>query len=124
MKCKFCVNYEKESDKCKNCQFEFNEEYEFFKKDDWDILNLKEEDGWEHIQIMDRLYLNDVECLFADIWWDNNLAILIGTTSKVGVIADVLNVHKEVIYPLDEKGLMIINLFQEKYLRGELDEQN
>ena len=124
MRCKFCVNYEKESDKCKNCQFEFNEEYKFFKKDDWDILNLKEEDGWEHIQIMDRLYLNNVECLFADIWWDNNLAILIGTTSKIGVIADVLNVHKEVIYPLDEKGLIVINLFQEKYLRGDLDEQN
>ena len=122
MRCKFCVNYEKESDKCKNCQFEFNEEYELFNKDDWDILNLKEEDGWEHIQIMDRLYLNDVECLFADIWWDNNLAILIGTTSKIGVIADVLNVHQEVVYSLDEKGLIIINLFQEKYLRGDLDE--
>lgn len=122
MKCKYCVNYNVENNKCKNCQFEFNEEYEFFKKDDWDILSLKEKNGWEHVQIMDRLYLNDIECLFADIWWDNNIAILVGTTSRIEKIADILNVHKEVMYPLDEKGLVIINLFQEKYLRGDLDE--
>lgn len=124
MRCKFCVNYEEESDKCKNCKFEYNKEYNPYKSDDWDILNLKEEDGWEHIQIMDRLYLNNIECLFADIWWDNNLAILVGTPSNTDIIADVLNVHQEVVYPLDEKGLVIINLFQEKYLRGDLDEQN
>ena len=121
MKCKFCTNYEEESDKCKNCKFDYNEEYNPLKRDDWDILNLKEEDEWEHIQIMDRLYLNNVDCLFADIWWDNNLAILVGTTSKIETIAEVLNVHKEVIYSLEEKGLIIINLFQEKYLRGDLN---
>lgn len=124
MRCKFCTNYEEELDKCKNCKFEYNEEYNPYKSDDWDILNLKEEDGWEHIQIMDRLYLNNIECLLADIWWDNNLAILIGTSSNTDAIADVLNVHQEVVYSLDEKGLVIINLFQEKYLRGDLDEQN
>ena len=121
MKCKFCTNYEEESDKCKNCKFDYNEEYNPFKRDDWDILNLKEENEWEHIQIMDRLYLNNVDCLFADIWWDNNLAILVGTTSKIETIAEVLNIHKEVIYSLEEKGLVIINLFQEKYLRGDLN---
>ncbi len=124
MKCKFCTNYEEELDKCKNCKFDYNKEYNPYKSDDWDILNLKEEDGWEHIQIMDRLYLNNIECLLADIWWDNNLAILIGTPSNTDAIADVLNVHQEVVYSLDERGLVIINLFQEKYLRGDLDEQN
>ena len=124
MRCKFCINYEEELDKCKNCKFEYNKEYNPYKSDDWDILNLKEEDGWEHIQIIDRLYLNNIECLLADIWWDNNLAILIGTPSNTDTIADVLNVHQEVVYSLDEKGLVIINLFQEKYLRGDLDEQN
>ena len=124
MKCKFCTNYEEESDKCKNCKFEYNKEYNPYKSDDWDILNLKEEDGWEHIQIMDRLYLNNIECLLADIWWDNNLAILIGTPSNTDAIAHVLNVHQEVVYSLDERGLVIINLFQEKYLRGDLDEQS
>lgn len=104
-------------DRCKFCHFEFDESYDSYKSDDWDILNLKEEDGWEHIQILDRLRLNGVECYQADIWFDNNIAVLIGCMADSRTISRVLNINEEVIYRLDECGNIVLNLYQEKCLR-------
>lgn len=117
MNCKFCQNYLSELDRCKFCHFEFDESYDPYKSDDWDILNLKEEDGWEHIQILDRLRLNGVDCYQADIWFDDNLAVLIGCMADKSVLSRVLNINEDVIYCDYEQGNIILNLYQEKCLR-------
>ena len=120
MNCRFCTHYKE--DNCELCQFEYDEHYNPYAKDDWDIFKLKEEDGWEHIQILDRLHYKNIECLFADIWFDNNMAFLIGCKKNENDVARALNIHEEVVYNDFEHGMMIINLFQEKYIRGCLDE--
>jgi len=117
MNCNFCQNYLSELDRCKFCHFEFDEEYDPYKSDDWDILNLKEEDGWEHIQILDRLRLKGVDCYQADIWFDNNIAVLIGCMADKSVLSRVLNINEDVIYCDYEQGNIILNLYQEKCLR-------
>ena len=117
MKCEFCNNYLEELKRCKFCSFEFNEKYEFFKSDDWDIMNLKEEDGWEHTQILDRLRLKNIDCYKADIWFDNNMAYLVGCHESSDRIADVLGLHKDVVYNDFENGIILLNLFQEKCIR-------
>jgi len=115
--CKFCQNYLSELDRCKFCHYEFDESYDPYKSDDWDILNLKEEDGWEHIQILDRLRLKGVDCYQADIWFDNNIAVLIGCMADKSVLSRVLNINEDVIYCDYEQGNIILNLYQEKCLR-------
>ena len=105
-------------DTCKFCHFELDKDYDPFIKDDWDIMSLNEEDGWEHEQILDRLHLNGIDCYQADIWFDNNMAFLMGVNiSDEDRIARVLRLHKEVIYYDGEHSFMILNLFQEKHLR-------
>jgi hypothetical protein len=52
---------------------------------------------------------------------DNNIAYLIGVRADKSRVADALHISEEVIYSDLDKGFMIINLFQEKYLRGILD---
>ena len=118
MKCRFCHNYMSELDTCKFCHFEYNDTYEYYTSDDWDILSLKEEDGWEHIQILDRLRLKGIECFSADIWFNNDMALLVGAKASIDKIARVLNVHKEVLYTADGD-FIIVNLYQEKRLRYE-----
>ena len=84
----------------------------------WDILNLKEEDGWEHKQILSRLWDENIECLFADIWFDNNMALLVGCFyTNIRHLANVLGIHEDVIYASPEQGFIILNLFQEKCIR-------
>ena len=121
MKCKFCSNYMSELDTCKFCHFEFDEDSDYYVSDDWDILNLPEENGWEHIQILDRLHLNGIDCYSADIWYDNNLATLYSCKGRVDEVARVLNLHRDVIYDDESNDVMILNLFQEKVLRCETE---
>jgi len=121
MNCKFCQNYLSELERCKFCHFEFDESYDPFKSDNWDILNLKEEDGWEHIQILDRLRLKGVDCYQADIWFGNNIAVLIGCMADKSVLSRVLNINEDVIYCDYEQGNIILNLYQEKCLRRKVD---
>ena len=117
MKCKFCGNYMSELDTCKFCHFELDENIPS-NSDDWDIMSLNEEDGWEHEQILDRLHLNGIDCYQADIWFDNNMAFLMGVNpSDKDRIARVLGLHRDVIYYDGEHSFMILNLFQEKHLR-------
>ncbi len=123
MKCNYCTNYLSELDTCKFCSFEFDEEAYFSPSySDFDIMSMNEEDGWEHEQIMNRLRANGVDCFSADIWWDNNMAIILGVNpSKRREVAKALGINEDVIYTDGEHDYMILNLFQEKYLRGELD---
>ena len=105
-------------DTCKFCNFEFDESFEPYKSDDWDILHLDDENGdWLHHQIRDRLYFKNIECLFVDIWDCNSLAFIIGCTGSVDDVARALNIHKSSIYDDFEHSLMIINLFEEKLKR-------
>ena len=87
-------------------------------KSDWDILDLDEDGDWYHFQILERLNSQGVECLFADIWTDNNIAFLIGCNERDGKIADVLGIHRECVYNDFEHSFVILNLFQEKCLRN------
>ena len=144
MKCKDCMFYMDVLDTCMFCDYvsktECDEDFlievqkrinddkyvehlkESLARDKkWDILNLKEEDGWEHMQIQQRLFDKGIECLFADIWFDDNIAFILGCKNGSERVARALNVHEEVIYNDFEHGLMILNLFQEKYLRGLLE---
>lgn len=84
---------------------------------DWDILNLNEEDGWEHKQILYRLWDKNIECLTADIWFDNNVAYILGCFEPDYKIAQALNIHSDCVYAGTESGIVILNLYQEKDLR-------
>lgn len=119
MRCKFCKNYDNVNDVCKFCDFKFNNDFDSYKSDDWDILDLTDEDNdWEHIQILDRLHLFGIDCYKTDFWFDNNMAYLLGVKASPEKIAKVLNMHRDAIYYDGESDFMILNLFQEKYLRG------
>lgn len=122
-KCRYCENYMDGVGRCKYCHFEYCKDkyFQSIKSDDWDIFNL-DENEWEHLQILDRLYSKDIQCYQADIWWDNNMAYLLGCRASTDTIAKALNLHPEVVYNDGEEDFVLLNLFQEKYLRGMLDE--
>lgn len=114
MKCNYCQNYLSSLDRCKFCHFEYEESVI---KDDWDILDLDEDDGWEHEQILNRLHSKDIDCVMADIYFDNNMAFLLGCFASVDKIAKALGLHKESVYGNLDSGLVILNLYQEKHIR-------
>lgn len=116
-KCRVCDNYLAGADTCKFCSFKWRTDYPATSDKEFDIFELDDDIEWAHLQLMDRLKYKGIDCLFADIWVDNNLAILIGCNANKARIADALQVHEEVIYDYSEHGLVILNLFQEKYLR-------
>ena len=113
MRCNICSNYMSQLDSCKYCRFEYDEKYT---SDDWDILDQDFEDEI-HKLIQYRLQAKGIECIVADIYWDMDIAFLIGCYGNTGKIAQALGVHDEVVYGNNEQGLIIINLFKEKYLR-------
>ena len=121
-RCNNCSNYLSKLERCKFCYYEFDESLSWNNDDDWDILELDDDVEWSHLQILYRLHSKGIECLFADIWWDNNMAFLVGVKASDERVARALGIKEEVIYNDYEHGLMILNLFKEKYLRGELDE--
>lgn len=119
-KCRICKNYEYEpygNEHCKYCDFKYDDDLPWT-RDDFDVLNMDEESEWGHLQILYRLYAKDIDCLFADIWFDNNVAIIIGVKNNDTGVARALGIHKECIYNDSEHGMMILNLYQEKCLRG------
>ena len=98
---------------CKFCSFEYEESYS---RDDWDIFEL----DWErecHNDILYRLWAKKIECLFADIWWNNDVAYLLGCFASTSSIARALNIHEESVYGNLDNGLVILNLYQERHLR-------
>lgn len=118
MNCEICKKYDFNKEKCSICEFEFDKELYWNDDKEWDILNLDDDYEWSHLQIMYRLKSKNIECLSADIWWDNNLAYIVGAKASAQKVAHVLKVHEEVVYDAGEMPLLLINLFQEKYLRG------
>lgn len=115
MKCDFCANYLDGIDECKFCSFEYEERYS---SDDWDILKLDDDVEWSHQQIMKRLHSKGIDCISADIWFDNDTGFILGCFASTSKIASVLGLYKESVYGNLDNGLIILNLFKEKHLRA------
>lgn len=122
-RCRVCENYLRGIEQCKFCSFEWAIDYPPTNKRYFDIFELDDDVEWTHLQMMDRLKYMGIDCLFADIWADNNLAYIIGANKDAHRVAEALNVHKESVYDCGEHPMLIINLFQEKYIRGDLSEE-
>lgn len=89
--------------------------------DNFDILNLNDDVEWSHIQLFHHLWDNGIKCLYCDMYTDDNLAIIVGCNALDNELSRVLGVHKDCIYRFDELGLIVLNLYQEKCLRGECE---
>lgn len=125
MKCDLCKHREyigstdpfRLSDwKCDYCKFEYDDTLPYH-KDDWDIFSLDDDFEWSHLQILHRLHIKGVPCISADIWSDNNIAILIGCNAFSSKIASALNIHEDVVYAGNDNCFVVINLYMEKVLR-------
>ena len=118
-KCRVCENYLRGLDTCKYCSFEWSKDYPPTQLYGWDILAINE-DGYEyaHFQILDRLHFKGIECVSADIWCDGNTGFLLGCNASPERVAEALGMHSEAVYGNLDNGLVVLNLFQEKYLRG------
>ena len=84
----------------------------------WDILNL--EDTWPHKQILQRLHEYNIDCYAVDVFNDE-IAWVIGcwfNRDDDNRIADALNIPKDVIYMDWEHGVVFINLYKLKVIRG------
>ena len=114
-RCSVCENYlvGLAEPRCKFCNFEWAKE---LIRDDWDIFNERDSWAYEH-SIRDRLWAKGIECLGADIWGNDDMAIVFGC-SNASELAQALNVHKECLYPDPIHDYVIINLYQEKDLRN------
>lgn len=121
-KCRVCEHYISEEAGCTKCDFEWAKNYTPCTKD-FDILNLNDDEEWVHLQILDRLHYKKIGCLFADIW-DNDLCFILGCNAYSDKIAQALGVNEECVYNDIEHNFIIVNLFQEKYLRGMLNDGN
>lgn len=113
-KCGYCANFMYNINRCKFCHFE---PVEYYSRDNFDILELDEDYEWVHLQILYRLHSKNLPCSFADIWTDNNIAILMGCNVQTWKIAKVLGVHEECIYNWSDQAMIIINLYMEKCIR-------
>ena len=122
MKCHICDNYMSGIQKCKFCHFEWATEVPWTDDDDWDILDLDDEIEWSHLQIMYRLKAKGIECIRADIWFDNNLAIIIGANASNHEVAEALKIDDRCVYS-DGFGIIVINLYYEKAIRMGLDKE-
>ena len=122
-KCRVCENYLRGIDTCKYCSFEWAKEYPPTIDTPYDIFDIDDDIEWGHLQLLDRLHYKGIDCFMADIWFDNNLAILIGCNASSERIADALHISKECIYNHSDHSFVLLNLFMEKYYRGMLDKE-
>ena len=89
----------------------------------WDILNICE-DNWAHLEILDRLHEEGIDCYFVDMWFDD-IVIIIGYREQHAYggyeIANALNIPQEIIYYDSEHSFVFINLYQLKAIRANVD---
>lgn len=115
-KCRICKNFC--DGKCNFCDFVCDESLLFLDDDGFDIFGLCDGDDFPlHLQLLYRLNYKGVDCLFVDVWFDLNVAYVMGVGGDKGRVARVLGLHDEVVYDAGN-GLLILNLFQEKFIRG------
>ena len=118
MKCHICENFYHGIGRCKFCHFDFDEGLPWTDDSQWDIFEMDDDTEWSHLQLQYRLKSKGIDCLSADIWFDNNMAYILGPKADKYRIARALGIHEEVIYDDFERGWFLINLFQEKFLRA------
>ena len=82
---------------------------------EWSIFDIREEDGWEDLQIKNRLSEKGIKCLSCDIW-DKDLAYILGCIDTPIKISEALNFPINCIYPVPQYGLIILNLYQARPL--------
>ena len=132
MKCDSCANFMVGVNRCKFCNWEYDPGYNPWNRDDWDIFEMNENVEWSHIQLRKRLKSQGFDCLSADIWLDGNIAWIICCNNDCEhlykevsneSIAKALNIHEDCVYCDLESGLTVLNLFQEKYLRGMIGDE-
>ena len=112
VKCRSCSNFLEKLNTCKFCS------YEQIDRGDWDILDLDDEEEWSFLQIQYRLKDKGIDCLQVINWFNGNVVVLIGVRAYPEKVARALNVHEAVICDDSDIGIMVINLFEEKYIRG------
>ena len=120
-RCNYCTETTNDGSDCPHCQFKYDDSFFPYRSDDWDILDLDDDLEWGHLQILYRLHLHDIECLRADIFTNKGIGLLVGVKADKGKVARCLGLHEKCIYCEWEEPLMILNLFQEQYLRGLLE---
>ena len=118
MKCEICKNYMTQIGSCKFCHFEYDEEY---RSVPWSVMDLDWDECEPHIEIAKRLWANKIKCLYADIYPDNTIAFILGCYANTHDIARVLGLSEEVVYGNNENGIVILNLFQQRYLWGDCE---
>ena len=118
MRCEYCANYMIGIDRCKYCNFEYDER---ITSDDWDIFNLNEDDGWDYMQILYRLHSQGIKCVSVDTYFDENVAFIIGCFASSSKIANALNLDIKSIYGNNDYGVVILNLYKEKAYRLGID---
>lgn len=119
-KCKVCINYMNGLERCKYCQFEWDEN-EPWCQDNWDIFSLNDDYEWSHHQMSYRLHYKGINHFWCDMWTDNNIAVIIGVTANKYKVAKALNINEECIYDWADHSIMIINLYQERDIRDVLE---
>lgn len=120
-KCRVCKHYISEDEGCTKCEFDWSDEYPPVLDDEWDIFNIDDDVEWSFLQIQDRLKYKGIDCLQVLNWYDGNAIVLIGVKAYGERVAKALGMHSECISEDSEIGIMVVNLFKEKWLRGEVE---
>ena len=122
MKCHICCNYLHGVERCKYCHFEYDDDLPWTNPCEWDILDIDEDVEWSFLQIQYRLKSKDIDCLQVFNWFEGDAILITGIREiHPDRISHALGVHKECISLDADAGICVINLFMEKYLRGDLD---
>ena len=120
-KCHNCENYLHGLERCKFCSYQFDDSLAWNDNSKWDIFEIDDEIEWSFLQIQYRLKAHGIDCLEVINWCPNdNVIVIFGVKSYPEKVAEVLGVHRDSIVSDSEIGIMVINLFMEKYFRGEL----
>ena len=118
-KCHICSNYNHIHEECSNCKFEYDDNLPWTNDDSWDIFKINDDEEWSHLQIMYRLKKFDIDVLQVYNWVpDDNSIVLVGVRAYPERVARALGVDMESIVSDLDAGIMVINLFKERYLRG------
>ena len=122
MKCHICSNYLHGIERCKYCSFEYDDDLPWTNDVDWDIFAIDDDTEWSFLQIQYRLKSKGVDCLSVYNWYpDDNCIVLVGVRGRPDRVADALGVNQECIVSDLDVGIMVVNLYMEKCLRGDVE---
>ena len=125
-KCHICSNYLHGIERCKYCSFEFDDDLPWTNDREWDIFEIDDDEEWSFLQIQYRLKSKGIDVLQVYNWYpDDNAMVLVGVRAYPDRVARALGVHQECIVSDLDVGIMVINLYMERHLRGEcMDESS